>query len=107
VELQSSVAFVDREDFVAAIAASDLVACPYDQASQSGVLALANQLGVPTVSTDIGGLAELATASIPVGDPQRLTEVIDEVLQSSQREAPRGGREEELLHMHRRAYGMC
>ncbi len=107
VELQSSVAFVDREDFIAAVAASDLVACPYDRASQSAVLALANQLGVPTISSDIGGLAELATASVPVGDPQRLTEVIDEVLQSSQREAPRGGREEELLHMHRRAYGMC
>jgi glycosyltransferase involved in cell wall biosynthesis len=40
------------------IAAADVVVLPYREASQSGIVALAQALGVPVVATPIGGLAE-------------------------------------------------
>jgi glycosyltransferase involved in cell wall biosynthesis len=58
--------------FVAALAAADVVVCPYPVASQSGVLALAHALGRPSVVTDVGGLAELGTVTVPSGDPAAL-----------------------------------
>lgn len=58
------VEYVEPSEFVAAIAAADVVCCPYDQASQSAVLAMAKQLNVPTVARDVGGLGELATVSV-------------------------------------------
>jgi glycosyltransferase involved in cell wall biosynthesis len=64
--------FQPLEQFVAAIAAADVVVCPYRVASQSGVLALAHALGRPTVATDVGGLPELATVIVPTDDPTAL-----------------------------------
>ncbi|MCA1842479.1 MAG: glycosyltransferase family 4 protein, partial [Actinobacteria bacterium] len=61
---------VDR--FVAALAAADVVVCPYRRASQSAVLATAAALGRPTVATAVGGLAELATVAVPPDDPAAL-----------------------------------
>ena len=49
------------EDFTAALAAADLVVAPHERASQSGVLSLAGQLGMPTVAAGVGGLGELAS----------------------------------------------
>jgi glycosyltransferase involved in cell wall biosynthesis len=40
------------------IGAADLVVLPYTEASQSGVIASAQGLGVPVVATPVGGLAE-------------------------------------------------
>lgn len=64
-------AYVQADDFVAAIAAADIVLCPYEVASQSAVLAMARQLGVPSVASDVGGLGELATATADPADPRR------------------------------------
>jgi len=61
---------VDR--FVAALAAADVVVCPYRRASQSAVLATAAALGRPTVATAVGGLAELATVVVAPDDPGAL-----------------------------------
>lgn len=58
--------------FVAAIAAADVVACPYRRASQSAILAVANAVGRPSVATTVGGLAELATVAVPPDDPSAL-----------------------------------
>ncbi|GIJ80068.1 Glycosyltransferase involved in cell wall bisynthesis [Micromonospora phaseoli] len=54
--------YLDVEDFTALVAAADVVVAPYEVASQSGVLAVAARLGVPTAVVPCGGLAEFATA---------------------------------------------
>jgi glycosyltransferase involved in cell wall biosynthesis len=59
-------------EFAAAVAAGDVVACPYRAASQSAVLALATALGRATVATDVGGLPERATVVVPPEDPTAL-----------------------------------
>jgi len=54
--------YLDVEEFTALVAAADVVVAPYEVASQSGVLAVAARLGVPTAVAPCGGLGELATA---------------------------------------------
>jgi glycosyltransferase involved in cell wall biosynthesis len=61
--------YVDASDFVAAIVAADVIGCPYEVASQSAILAMAHQLGVPSVARDVGGLSELATATVASSTP--------------------------------------
>ncbi|WP_147376262.1 glycosyltransferase [Micromonospora radicis] len=53
--------YLSVEEFTALVAAADVVVAPYEIASQSGVLAVAARLGVPTAVVPCGGLAELAT----------------------------------------------
>jgi glycosyltransferase involved in cell wall biosynthesis len=72
--------YLSVEDFSAVVAAADVIVCPYDRASQSGVLTVARELGVATVATAVGGLAELATISVPPGDPHALAAGIREAL---------------------------
>ncbi|MGA2883980.1 MAG: glycosyltransferase [Halobacteriota archaeon] len=57
--------------------AADIVVLPYDQSSQSGVLAHAFSLGKPAVVTDVGGLRAEVEASgggvvVPRGDLEQL-----------------------------------
>lgn len=54
--------YLDVDEFTALVAAADVVVAPYQIASQSGVLAVAARLGVPTAVAPCGGLGELATA---------------------------------------------
>ncbi|NJP32136.1 glycosyltransferase [Micromonospora thermarum] len=54
--------YLDVDEFTALVAAADVVVAPYGVASQSGVLAVAARLGVPTAVVPCGGLGELATA---------------------------------------------
>jgi glycosyltransferase involved in cell wall biosynthesis len=68
--------YCSMEAFTAAVAAADVVVCPYRRASQSGVLAVAGALGRPTVASSVGGLAELADTVVPPDDPQALAEAI-------------------------------
>jgi glycosyltransferase involved in cell wall biosynthesis len=68
------VEYVGLADFSAAVAAADVVVCPYEIASQSGVLALARQLGVPSVACDVGGLGELATITVESDAPSEIAE---------------------------------
>lgn len=58
----TSYGYLDVDNFVALVAAADVVVAPYGVASQSGVLAVAARLGVPTAVAPVGGLSELATA---------------------------------------------
>ena len=66
--------------FVAAVAAADVVVCPYRVASQSAILALARVLGRPTVATDVGGLGELATVTVPPHDVAALAAAVHGLL---------------------------
>lgn len=94
--------YVPLDDFVAALAAADVVLCPYDRASQSGVLAVARKVGTPTVASAVGGLAELATATVPPGDPGALASAVEQVLsEQPQLDDMQAG----LVEAHLRAYG--
>ncbi|MGZ4949783.1 MAG: glycosyltransferase [Halobacteriota archaeon] len=60
---------------------ADIIVLPYDQSSQSGVLAHAFSLGKPVVVTDVGGLRADVEASgggvvVPRGDLEQLKEYI-------------------------------
>lgn len=80
VELVVDEGYQPLPQLVAAVAAADVVICPYRAAGTSGVLALAAALGRPTVATDVGGSSELATVTVPPGDPDALAAAVDEAL---------------------------
>ncbi len=98
------VEYVDLTSFVGALAAAAVVVCPYDRASQSGVLSLAGQLGTTTVATDVGGLGELASFTAPPDDAGLLAEAIDAGL-SAHAEPAQGMAEERAIRAHLSAYG--
>jgi glycosyltransferase involved in cell wall biosynthesis len=50
--------YLPDEDVEAAFKAADVVVLPYRSATQSGVTHVAYALGVPVITTDVGGLAE-------------------------------------------------
>ncbi len=61
--------------------AADVVVLPYRSATQSGVTHAAYALGVPVITTDVGGLAETVQPGrsglvVPPGDPPALAEAI-------------------------------
>lgn len=103
VEMQGAIGFQPLEDFTAAIAAADVLVAPYDRASQSGILSIARQLGVRTVASGVGGLAELADRTFPPGDVAALGAAIDAELSAVQ-PPPRPHDEEDALQAHRAAY---
>lgn len=55
--------WVDQEEIADVVGDFDIALLPYTEASQSGVLAYAMALGVPSVVTPVGGLAEQAQQS--------------------------------------------
>lgn len=80
-EVDWTLDYLPLPSFVAAVAAADVVVCPYARASQSAVLALASQLGVPTIATRVGGLGALATVTVERNaDAHELAEAIDTLL---------------------------
>jgi glycosyltransferase involved in cell wall biosynthesis len=107
VRVAAAVGFCDLGDFAAAIAAADVVVCPYDHASQSGILAVARQLGTATVATDVGGLADYADRLLADSSPEEMTEAIAGVLEMSAR--ANGARDDEaaLVAAHQSAYALA
>lgn len=95
--------YVPLADFVAILAAADVIVCPYERASQSGILALARKVGARTVASDVGGLGELATIAVPPGEPARLAAAIEEALAMAP--VP-DDMESGLIDAHLRAYGL-
>jgi glycosyltransferase involved in cell wall biosynthesis len=104
VDVRWSLGYVALERFAAAIRAADAVVCPYDRASQSGVLAVARGLGAVTVASEVGGLSELATVTVPPGDPDALAAGIARALAGDlPDEPPLTGL---VADAHLRAYGL-
>lgn len=68
--------------------AADVVAVPYEQGWNSGVIATAYGFGKPVVATDIGGLREVVRDGrtgilVPPGNPDALAAALIRVLQDS------------------------
>ncbi len=74
--------------FVAALAAADVVVCPYRVSSRSGVIALAEALGRPTVATSVGALCETTAVLVPPGDVEALAAAVDTELAGRRQAAP-------------------
>jgi glycosyltransferase involved in cell wall biosynthesis len=75
--------YQSHELFATTIAAADVVALPYEVASQSAVLAFANRLGTPTAAHAVGGLGESATVSFSSLDPSAVAAAILQAAQLS------------------------
>ncbi len=106
VDVAARIEFVGLREFTAALCAADLVVAPHEKASQSGVLSLASQLGVPTVAARVGGLAELASRTFTAGDVDDLTHAVDAQLQHG-RAADPAVDEEQAAVAHLAAYAAC
>ena len=78
VDVQWFTKYIPLSEFVGAIAAADIVVCPYERASQSGILSIARSVGVPTIASEVGGLSDLADRTYPVGDGNALAQLLRE-----------------------------
>jgi glycosyltransferase involved in cell wall biosynthesis len=77
--------YIPNEDVGAYFAAADVLVMPYIQATQSGVVTLAIEHGLPIVATRVGGLPESVEDGrtgliVPPVDPAALAEAILAVL---------------------------
>ena len=108
--------FVSDSEVPALMRRADVVALPYRDAEQSGVLYTALAFGKAIVATSVGGFPEVAAAGegetirlVPPGDHSALAEALSTVLTEPGRARPpgsgRAGRGERpvLLGRHRRA----
>ncbi|HEY6867825.1 MAG TPA: glycosyltransferase [Candidatus Eisenbacteria bacterium] len=72
--------YLADEEVEALFKAADVTVLPYRSATQSGVTHVAYALGVPVITTDVGGLAETVTPAtglvVPPGDPAALARAI-------------------------------
>lgn len=74
--------FIPDEEAAALLARADVVALPYIEASQSGVIAAAMAMGKPVVATDVGDFAETVAGAepcgliTPPGDPAALADAL-------------------------------
>ncbi len=64
-QVSSTTGYVPLADYVAILAAADVIACTHERASQSGILALARKVCVRTMPSDVGGFRELAAIGLP------------------------------------------
>lgn len=80
-DLWVDIRFVPVEDIKAYLSVIDVLVQPYISASQSGNTVMAYAAGVPVISTDIGGLAEMTENGktgyvIPSGDPEAVADAV-------------------------------
>lgn len=87
--------FLDDAEAARLFARARVVALPYIQASQSGVLAIAAAFGKPAIVTAVGGLPEAvdhgrAGVIVPPRDPEALAGAIADLWQDAPRRAALG-----------------
>lgn len=73
--------YLPDDEVEAVFRAADVAVLPYRSATQSGVTHVAYALGVPVITTDVGGLAETVAAGetglvVPPGDPATLADAV-------------------------------
>jgi glycosyltransferase involved in cell wall biosynthesis len=81
--------YVPDDEVEALFKAADLVVLPYRSATQSGVTHVAYAMGVPVITTDVGGLAETVVPGetgrvVPPENPAALAEAIVEFFERDQ-----------------------
>jgi glycosyltransferase involved in cell wall biosynthesis len=69
--------YIPNEEVPTLFEAADVVVLPYVEATQSGVVSVAFQFGVPVIATRVGGLAEVIQEGrtgflVPPQDPEAL-----------------------------------
>ena len=74
-------AYVPNREVPALFRRSHVVALPYRSATQSGIVPLAYQFGVPVIASDVGGLSEVVRDGrtgllFPAGDSERLASLL-------------------------------
>ena len=78
--------YVSDEELAALFRRADLVALPYREIDQSGVLFVALAFGKPLLLSDAGGFPEVAAAqSVPAGDAAALHDALVALLADSER----------------------
>ena len=80
-DLWADIRFIPVEDMKAYLSVTDVLVQPYVNASQSGNTVMAYAAGIPVISTDVGGLAEMTEDGktgyiIPPKDPPALAEAL-------------------------------
>jgi glycosyltransferase involved in cell wall biosynthesis len=93
--------FVPDAETAALFAAADIVALPYIEASQSGVLAIAYTFGLPVVASDVGELGAAVERDetglvIPPADPDVLAAALIRLAQDAGLRAAFGRRAREV-----------
>ncbi|MBS1809103.1 MAG: glycosyltransferase family 4 protein [Acidobacteria bacterium] len=78
---------IPDEDVARLFQEASLVVCPYVEASQSGVLAIANAFGKPVVATNVGGIPEMIEEGktgllVPPRDARSLADAIASLLEN-------------------------
>jgi glycosyltransferase involved in cell wall biosynthesis len=104
VAVSATVGYSELDEFAAAIAAADVVVCPYEQASQSAVLALARLLGTSTVATDVGGLGDYADRLLTGTAPEQITAAIASLFETGTHSNGATDDEAAAVAAHRTAY---
>jgi glycosyltransferase involved in cell wall biosynthesis len=80
-DLWADLHFVPIEDIKAYLSITDVLVQPYISASQSGNTVMAYSAGVPVISTNVGGLAEMTEDGktgyvIAPGDPEAIADAV-------------------------------
>jgi D-inositol-3-phosphate glycosyltransferase len=95
--------YLPDEEVEAVFKAADVAVLPYRSATQSGVTHVAYALGVPVITTDVGGLAETVTADlglvVPPEQPEALAEAVLRYFEQGMGERMRRG-VDALRHEH-------
>jgi len=87
--------YLPDDEVEAVFKAADVAVLPYRSATQSGVTHVAYALGVPVITTHVGGLAETVTAEtglvVPPEDPAALAEAVVRFFEQGMGERMRRG----------------
>jgi glycosyltransferase involved in cell wall biosynthesis len=82
--------WVPEDEIAELIGQADVVVLPYTSGSQSGVISIAQALGVPVVCTPVGGLAEQAAGSGEIAEeisPEAVAQAIVRLVEDDRYEA--------------------